>query len=53
MPPLLQNPHILTNKSNKDIFMNKGQSLLKPQEDIWMLSIVSKFLTFHLKLLEL
>ena len=32
MPPLLQNLHILMNKSKKDIFMNKGQSLWKPQD---------------------
>ena len=52
MPLLLQNSHILTKKSKKDILMNKGQSLWKPQDDIdhfkteqdiLMLSIVSKF----------
>ena len=35
MPRLLKILHILTNKSNKDnIIMNKGQSLLKPQDDM-------------------
>ena len=35
MPRLLKIYNILTNKSNKDnIIMNKGQSLLKPKDDM-------------------
>ena len=34
MPLLLQKSHILTNKSKKDIFMNKGQLLWKQQDDM-------------------
>ena len=35
MSRLLKILHILTNKSSKDnIIMNKGQSLLKPQDDM-------------------
>ena len=35
MSQLLKILHILTNKSSKDnIIMNKGQSLLKPQDDM-------------------
>ena len=34
MSQLLQNSHILTNKSTKDISMNKRQFLWKPQDDM-------------------
>ena len=34
VPLLMQNSHILTNKSKKDIFMNKEKSLWKPWDDM-------------------